>query len=127
MQKITAIVTIIVAATCIQAQAQAQEKVRKHDPQALAAAIAPFIDEQTILVGHVDLDRIDLDAAAGAFTRQIVPALGDQKGQLQLVRQLPKMLEAPKMILGALRKAGVRDAYFVLSLADIPGDRKSVV
>jgi hypothetical protein len=123
MQKIIAIVTIIVTATCT----QAAEDIRKYDPEALAAAIAPFIDEQTILVGHVDLDRIDLDAAAGAFTRQIVPALGDQKGQLQLVRQIPKMLEAPKMILGALRKAGVRDAYFVLSLADIPGDPMLIV
>jgi hypothetical protein len=114
MQKITAIVTIIVAATCIQAQAQAQEKVRKHDPQALAAAIAPFIDEQAIVVGHVDLDRVDVDAAMNALTKLVAPLSIGQKAQLQ------QMLQIPKMFVAALRKAGARDVFLVVSLADIP-------
>jgi hypothetical protein len=117
MQKIAAIVTIIVAATC----AQGQEKVRKHDPQALAAAIAPFIDEQTIVVGHVDLDRVDLDAVMNTLTKLVAPLSTAQKGQLQQVLQIPKM------IVGALRKAGARDIFLVVSLADIPDEPVLIV
>jgi len=111
MQKIAAIVTIVAAATW----AQAGPDARKYDPQALAAAIAPFIDEQTIVVAHVDLARIDLDATLDSLAKVIGPesAGGGQFGQIRPI---------PKAIVGALRKAGARDVFLVVSLADAPGE-----
>jgi len=34
------------------------------DAEKHCAAIAPFLDEETILVAHLDVTRIDVDAAA---------------------------------------------------------------
>ena len=39
-----------------------------YDPAALAEAVAPFIDEQALLVGHADLTRVDVAAAFEKFS-----------------------------------------------------------
>ena len=34
---------------------------KRFDAEARAKAVTPFLDEQTIAVGHVDLTRVDVD------------------------------------------------------------------
>lgn len=84
---------------------------KKFDAEARAKAIAPFLDEQTIVVGHADLTRVDVDAIVAKLSEY---AKGSE----------PALAEAKKELgdwLSAWTKAGVRDLYVVLSLTDIPG------
>lgn len=80
------------------------------DPAAMARVIAPFIDEQTVAVGHLDLGRIE------------VTPLVDQ-----VVKWFPEAQEARDAMAGmlglflpAVRQAAGNDAYLVVSLADLP-------
>lgn len=84
------------------------------DPAARVAAIAPFLDEHTIAVGHVDLKR--LDAAAALKT------LGDlaPPDDAHFRERLAEMEAGVKKMLQALDQAGIRDLYVVVSLADVP-------
>ena len=75
----------------------------RFDPEARARAVAPFVDEQTIGVVHVDLDRF----ASG----------GDQPG----ARGKPRRgLALYRSWAAALKGAGARDLFAIFSLADIP-------
>jgi hypothetical protein len=92
---------------------------KKFDPDARARAVAPFLDEQTVGVVHVDLTGIDVDALAA-------------RGYLiELAGLEPKGIERPKRELrhwlAALIKAGGRDLYVVCSLADLPNQPPFVV
>src|SRR5207248_9879242 len=70
----------------------------------------PFLDEQTLAVAHVDLSRFDPDAlfdwAATGLGKDAAEELGRHKEQ------------AGKEV-AAWKKAGVKDLYAVLSLADL--------
>lgn len=112
MQKIAAVLTIVASAGL----AVAGPDARKYDPQTLAAAIGPFIDEQTIVVAHVDLARVDLDATLDSLAKVIGPESAGRGGRFEQVRP------TPKAIVGALRKAKARDVFVVVSLADAPGE-----
>src|SRR5436309_3359439 len=87
------------------------------DADARARAVAPFVDEQTVGVAHVDLTRID----AGALLARVaeVAKLGAEE------------IEGPKRELGvwlaALARAGGKEMYVVLSLADLPAQPPLVV
>src|SRR5438094_3129660 len=80
-------------------------------------ALAPFLDEQTIAVVRVDLSRLDVDRFSRWVTR--------------VTRSDPKEAaeprEALRQVVEGLTKAGVRDVYFVLSLADLPDGTPLVV
>jgi hypothetical protein len=88
----------------------AEKPAAKFDPAAAAKAIAPFIDEQTVVVVRVDLTRVDLRPL---FEQAVewVPEARTEIGVASLVVQ---------GALSTLTKAGVQDAYLVVSLADIP-------
>jgi hypothetical protein len=75
-----------------------------------AAAIAPFLDEQTVAVARLDLAKVDSDSLATALAD-----LGAVDAD-----ELKDLRAGAGRWLGALRKAGARDLYFVLSLADFP-------
>jgi hypothetical protein len=81
----------------------------RFDPDARAAAIAPFVDPQTVVVAHADLARIDLDglvrqvAAAGELDAQEAEALRRELGSW-----LPD-----------LTRAGGKELYAGFSLADL--------
>ncbi len=86
---------------------------RAEEPKAgdrLAKAVAPFIEEGTFLVAHVDLRRIDLDklAARAAAATGLRP-----ENFADLVS------EKDRKRLQALIQAGARDVYFVLAMADL--------
>src|SRR6266851_3298833 len=77
---------------------------KKFDAEARAKAVAPFIDEQTIAVGHADLTRVDVDAIVAKLT-EYAPK-GSQ----------PALAEAKKELgdwLGAWTKAGVHNLHMV--------------
>lgn len=103
---------LIVLAAAVPSLAQG----RKFDPQAGAKAIAPFLDERTVAVVHVDLDALDaetlmkkLDLLMKDSTIKIDPAeRAAQKGFLAAN-------------LDALKKNGAHDFYLIASLADLPG------
>jgi hypothetical protein len=100
----------LVAVLALVAPAAAAEQ--KFDPDALAKAVAPFLDDQTFAIGHADLSRVDFD-----------------KG-LALIKELGKFedkeLEEPatqaKEWLAAFRKAGGSDVFVVLSMTDLLAD-----
>ncbi|HEX5102473.1 MAG TPA: DUF1559 domain-containing protein, partial [Pirellulaceae bacterium] len=84
------------------------------DPAARVAAVAPFLDEHTIAVGHVDLKRIDPAAA--------IRTIGDlaPKDDLDFRKRLVEMEAGLTGVLKSLGEAGVTDVYLVASIADIP-------
>ncbi len=87
------------------------------DPAARAAAVAPFLDDQTIAVGHVDVGRLDAVAIA-KFLGDVIPA-GEQH-----VAPLEELITIFKMKFGA---AGIRELYAVVNLQDIPKEPVFVV
>jgi hypothetical protein len=92
------------------APAGAAEK--KFDPDIPAKAIAPYLDEQVFGIGHADLTRIDFDKALAFFK--------------ELGKFEDKEIEGPsreaREWIGAFLKAGGKDIYVVLSMADIPAN-----
>jgi hypothetical protein len=91
----------------------------KFDPNARAEAVAPFLDDQTVAVAHVDLTGIDVDALAARGYVNELPGLE------------AKDIETPKRELrswlAALIQAGGRDLYVVFSLADLPNQKPFVI
>jgi hypothetical protein len=90
--------------------AAAQEKTGKTD---LAKAIAPYLDEQTIGVIHVDLGRIDLDAMVERFAK-----IGSFDKE-----QTEKAKEDLGEKFAVVRQAGVRDLFIVARMEGFPTER----
>ncbi len=84
------------------------------DPAARAAAIAPLVNDQTIAVGHVDLERLDA-AAIVALLGEVVPP-----GEPGLADQLSRLEQAIKAVKTAFRAGGMRELYAVVSLQELP-------
>ncbi|HEV3259512.1 MAG TPA: DUF1559 domain-containing protein [Gemmataceae bacterium] len=85
--------------------------------EARARAIAPFLDEQTIAVFHVDLTRVDV----AAILNKLPEVAGLKKSDLA------KDAQEVRGRLTALTDAGVRDMYVVFTLADLPTRRPFMV
>jgi Protein of unknown function (DUF1559) len=111
MRRLTALAVFLALA----APAAAAE--RKYDPEGAAKTIAPFLDEQTFFVGHADLSRIDFDKALALFK---------QLGKFE-DKELEKPAAEVKGWLDAFRKAGGRDVYLVVSMADLPQEGAFIV
>ena len=84
------------------------------DPAARAAVIAPFVDDQTIAVGHVDLERID-PAAAVKLLSEVAPP-----GDPDLPKQLAQIEQGLKAVKTMLRAGGITEIYAVSSMQDVP-------
>jgi prepilin-type processing-associated H-X9-DG protein len=84
------------------------------DPAARLAAVAPFLDEHTIAVGHVDLRRLDPAAA--------VKTLGDlaPKEDADFRSKLTEMETGMGTMLKAFNQVGISEVYLVVSIADLP-------
>ncbi len=72
-------------------------------------AVAPFVDDQTLVVGHIDLPRVNIDRLLD-FVAGLIPA------EAREVREAKAM--AGKMRDG-LVEAGAKEAYVLLSLAQL--------
>ncbi len=83
-----------------------------HEPQAahLAAKIAPFLDQQAILVAHADYAGLDPDAT--------VAAIGKLLGKRAEMAE--SSIRQKTFAIQALTEAGAKEAYFVMSVADVP-------
>ncbi|HTU17718.1 MAG TPA: DUF1559 domain-containing protein [Gemmataceae bacterium] len=99
----------VMLALTVALPAAAAEKL---DAEARARAIAPFVDEQTVGVVHIDLTRIDAEALLNWVA---------EVGRLEA-----KEIEEPRRELRGwladFTKAGGKELYFVVSLADLPRD-----
>lgn len=85
----------------------------KFDPAARAAAVAPYLDDQTIAVAHIDPSRFDLAAAVEKMAELFHPT-PDQRAEMGTnVKKMEAML-------AEYTKAGGGDLFAVLSLADVP-------
>lgn len=84
---------------------------KKVDAEARAKAVAPFLDEQVIAVGHVDLTRVDVNAIAEKVS--------------EYAKLKEEEIAGPKKKVGdwlaVWKKADIRELYVVVSLADVPG------
>jgi len=76
------------------------------DPAARAKVIAPFIEEETVAVIHVDFSRIDVDAVAEQLVKWVPGAFGDGWD--------PRFQKAT---LAVISEAGIREMYLVVTLA----------
>jgi len=89
----------------------------KFDAEARARTLAPFVDEQTMIVAHVNLTRIDADAILNWVA---------EVGRLET-----KEIEEPRRDLRGwladLTKAGGKELYFVVNLADLPREPLLVI
>src|SRR5438067_13104920 len=82
----------------------------KFDPEALAKAVAPFVDAQAVGVAHADLTRID----AAALLDKVA-----EIGKLEA-----EQMEGPKRdlrgLLADLTRAGAKDLFVVVGMSDLP-------
>jgi prepilin-type processing-associated H-X9-DG protein len=91
------------------------------DPAARLAAVAPFLDEHTIAVGHVDLRRLEPAAA--------VKTLGDlaPKDDADFRSKLTEMETGMGSMLKAASQVGISEVYLVVSIADLPQNPPFIV
>jgi hypothetical protein len=81
----------------------------KFDPDAHARAIAPFVEGRTFAVFHLDLTQLD----AGALAERAALFMGKDAESKAAVEQSLSHL-------AGLTRVGARDAYLIVSLADVP-------
>ena len=104
----------VLCALCALALSPIRVTAQAFDPAARAAAIAPLVDDQTVAVAHVDLDRLD-GAAIAKLLGEILPP-----GEPGVKDQLARMEQAIKGVKTAFRAGGIRELYAVVSLQDFP-------
>jgi hypothetical protein len=113
------LVSAILSIVVLSGAAAAQEKpaqdgkatADKADNAARAAAVASFLDDQTVVVARLDASRLDLEGASRQLKRLLGGVLGDE---------LDKATMAGEMAKGGFTAVGGREAYLIVSLADVP-------
>jgi prepilin-type processing-associated H-X9-DG protein len=94
------------------------------DPAARAAAVAPYLDDQAIAVAHIDLKRVDVEAAFQEFVAVFLRAEGPAPpgfGVAQEVRtEVADVQTLVERWTAELTRVGGRELYLVFSLADFP-------
>src|SRR5688572_2041070 len=86
----------------------------KSDAAAKAAIVAPFLDDQTLLVARIDLRQIDPAELVKSLGRLAPPSDAD------FPKQLAKLEQKVKESLNVLTTSGVSELFAVVSLADLP-------
>lgn len=107
MYQFSEVMMTLVLALAVSLPAAAADKF---DGDARARALAPYVDEQTVVVARVDLTRIDTDALLN--------------WAIEVGRLEPKEIEESRREMrgwfGDLTKAGGKEMYVVVNLADMP-------
>jgi len=87
------------------------------DPPLAARHVAPFVDEQTFAIVHLDTQRMDLDALQKQLN-DLIPKLPPEQQ-----RQVTTLMNIGIPVLKAghadFKKAGARHAYFIFTMSDI--------
>ncbi|HLN29681.1 MAG TPA: DUF1559 domain-containing protein [Gemmataceae bacterium] len=86
-------------------------------PDARARAIAPYVDEQTIGIVRIDLSRLDIDALVSRFRE-----LGKRDAEA-----VAPFRQAAGQWVRDFTKAGGKDIYFLVSVADLPQGETVVI
>lgn len=83
--------------------------------------VAPFLDEHTLAVAHVDLAKVDPAA--------LVKMLGDlaPEDDTEFPKRLAEIEERLSGVLRSLQQAGIREIYGILNLADLPKEPLLIV
>src|ERR1700693_1222518 len=81
---------------------------KKYDPEARARTIAPYLDEQTFAVVHVDLTRVDTEA----LTARVADLT--KEDHKAIAREMAGLRQG----VAAFKQAGGTDVFVVFSLAD---------
>jgi hypothetical protein len=84
-----------------------------------ARHVAPFADEQTVAIVHLDVDRFDVDALK-AKAQELSAKLGPEEQQ-QATLMLSLGIPAMKSGRDAFIKAGGHHVYFVFTMSDALG------
>jgi Protein of unknown function (DUF1559) len=108
-------VALVLAATALALPASAAD--RKFDAEACAKAVAPYLDDRTVAVLHVNLTALDMDAffnKAAALAKMDLAVLASPRKEATTAVK-------------ALTDAGAREFYIVVSLADVPEHQPFVV
>ncbi len=100
---------LLAAALALSVTVSSNAAESKFDPGQVAKTIAPYLDDRTILVVHVDLTRLEPKTLVEAFAR----LTGGKESDFDPLRQRWDAL------LPAFRKAGGKDIYIVFSLMDL--------
>jgi|SRR5579884_1234915 len=87
------------------------------DAEVRARTVAPFVDGQTVGVAHIDLSRIDAEAMLDWAV---------EVGQLEK-NEIEGPRQALRGWLADFTKAGGKDLYVIISLADLPTEPLVVV
>src|SRR6516162_5396365 len=83
----------------------------KFDAKARAQAIAPYLDEQTVVVAHIDVSVLNLDAILAA-----IPGVSKRDAD-----ELAALKTNVAPWLADFTNAGAKELYIVFSLADYRG------
>src|SRR5437762_424706 len=81
--------------------------------------LAPFADDQTIAILHLDVDRLDVDALQKKLQELTATLAGEE--QRQAATMIAVGMPAMKMGQENFKKAGGRHVYFVFTMSDALG------
>jgi hypothetical protein len=81
----------------------------KEDGEKLARIVAPFVDDQTFAIVHVDLPRLDIGPVFDQIKKFGAPD-----------KELMALEVSAKAIIQQMAKDGLKHAFVVVSLADLP-------
>jgi hypothetical protein len=79
-------------------------------------AIAPFVGDDVAIVAHFDLTRLDIEA----LCRRLLLEFADEE-------EIAEASRSAAAWVGSLRKAGAKEIFLLLSIADLPGPPVAVV
>lgn len=102
---------LFITASFNRPDAQAQEP---SSAAAKAAAVAPYLDEQTLAVARLDLRQLDAAQAVKTLGRIAPP------GDAEFPKQLARLEQNAAQLLQALKAAGISELYAIFSLTDLP-------
>lgn len=105
------------------------------DPAARAKAVAPFLDEQAVVVGHVNLAAdpakktpyVDVDVMMRLLLDGIQPRESGTKVSEDVKKGLDEVKTRAAEFVASFTQAGGTDAYFIVSVADLPQGEVPVV
>ena len=88
-------------------------------PESQANAIAPFLDELTMVVLRWDIAELDIEAYTQYYRHCLELAVKDPAKVKEAMADPGKKTELLKRAVADFRQAGGRDVYFVFSMADM--------
>jgi len=97
------------------------------DPAARAKTVAPFIDEQTVLISRVDVSRLEVDPLVDKAVELIRDIVPEARADLDRFREEEQQARAQmKKLQAAFRQAGGKEVYLLFSVADVDFHRETV-